>query len=390
MVLGPYPAFSIAQAREWASELNLNVEKGIDPRALKLAEEERDRMTVAAAHKLYMQAVREGRASRAKKKNRPRTIADKEELFARDIPQQLKALSIYDVAEQDLTKLVLVKGRTAKTAANRLISELKVFFGWASSLRGTEVGLTTNPAARLADLRFPETPRSRSLSLDEIGWFLRALVPEPRKYQRGFLLSLLAATRISELRLARSDELLGDMWTIPPERSKNHRAHKIALGEWGVSLFLSNSEWVFPSNRIDGPTDKSGWYNARNRIVERMSELSGRPIARFTPHDLRRTARSNTKRLETDYETAEAMLNHAKQGLERIYDNYDLETEKRDWFLKWEAEIIRIARINGVAAQLGVPDDPQAMSKTEAIPAWRRRHGRANARAPTRRQSRMA
>lgn len=388
MVLGTYPAYSIANARDWAGELNLNVERGIDPRALKEAEEQRDCMTVAYAHTLYMRAVREGRASRAKKINRPRTIADKEELFVRDIPPKLKALSIYDVEEADLTRLVLAKGKKARTAANRLISELKVFFGWASSLRGTEVGLPANPAARLADLRFPENPRSRSLSLDEIGWFLRALVPEPRKYQRGFLLSLLAATRLSELRLARSEERVGDQWTVPPERSKNRRAHRITLGEWGVSLFQSNSEWVFPSDRIEGPADKTSWYKARNRILDRMTMISGRPIANFTLHDLRRTARSNTKRLNTDYETAEAMLNHSKQGLERIYDSYDLEAEKREWFLKWEMEIIQIARLNRVADALGAPDERNTIENSGSLPAWKRRHAERHAVSPARRNVR--
>jgi len=70
---------------------------------------------------------------------------------------------------------------------------------------------------------------------------------------------------------------------------------------------------------------------------------------------MRRTARSNTRRLNTDFETAEAMLNHAKCGLERIYDGYAMEDEKRRWFQIWEDEIIRIARAEMVADALGCP-----------------------------------
>ena len=43
---------------------------------------------------------------------------------------------IFDVTEDDLTKLVLAKGRSARRRANLLAAELKVFFGWAASLRG--------------------------------------------------------------------------------------------------------------------------------------------------------------------------------------------------------------------------------------------------------------
>lgn len=58
---------------------------------------------------------------------------------------------------------------------------------------------------------------------------------------------------------------------------------------------------------------------------------------------------------DVDYETAEAMLNHLKAGMERIYDGYELETEMAAWFRKWENEIVRIARKAGIADRLEVP-----------------------------------
>jgi hypothetical protein len=368
LTLGRYPRHSIADAREWASRLNAQVEMGLDPRAVTEQEVERAKLTVAYAHERYMQAVREGRASRAKKVNKPRTIADKLSLYNADIAPTLATKIIFDVTEEDLTRLVLAKGKRARVRANRLAAELKVFFGWASSLRGTEIGLPANPAARLADLKFPEAPRDRKLSLEEIGWFLRALVPESRIYQRGMLLWLLTAARISEVIFAQSQEYRDGIWTIPAGRTKNGREHRIALGPWGRSLILTNSVWVFPSARIDGPRVPCGWYKARNRVLRRMADYAGRPVERWTPHDLRRTARSNTKRLKVDFETAEAMLNHAKQGLERIYDGYDLEDEKRDWFRTWENEIARIARTIGVAEELDIPAPSHAIVGISDLP----------------------
>ena len=170
------------------------------------------------------------------------------------------------------------------------------------------------------------------------------------------LLWLLTATRFSELVWAKTSELEGGVWTIPAERSKNHQAHRIALGPWGQALFRSECEWVFPADKVEGPRTQ-GWHEARDRILERMSKMAGKPVARFTPHDFRRTARSNTKRLNVDYETAEAMLNHMKTGLERIYDRYDLEEEKRRWFLMGETEIVQLARRAGVADMLDAPDE---------------------------------
>ena len=67
-----------------------------------------------------MHAVREGRASRAKRRNKPRTIADKLEIYERDIAPALARKIIYDGTERDLIKLVENKGKTAKVRANRL------------------------------------------------------------------------------------------------------------------------------------------------------------------------------------------------------------------------------------------------------------------------------
>ncbi len=366
--LGPFPAHSIAAAREWAAELNVHVERGVDPREAARAEEALNTMTVAKAHGLYMKAVRDGRSSRAKRPNKPRTISDKLEIYERDIAPVLAAKSIYDVTERDLIEMVEKKGRTAKVRANRLAAELKVFFGWAASLRGLEVGLQADPSRRLGDLRFPETSRSRKLSLEEIEWFLKALLDEERDYQRGMLIWLLTAARFAEVVQAHSRELANGVWTIPSARIKNSMEHVIALGPWGRFLMQTNAEWVFPAPKLDGPRSKSCWYKARNRVLKRMEVLAGRPIARFTPHDLRRTVRSNTKRLRLDYETAEAMLNHVKKGLERTYDQYELEEEKRAWFLQWEEEIAGIARRAGVADVLGIPAPEVAVVQAVSRP----------------------
>jgi len=386
--LGRFPKFSIADARLWADALNAQIEAGLDPRQIERDEADRARLTVSFAHELYMIAVREGRASRAKKVNKPRTIADKQEMYESEVAPKLGSKLIFDISEDDLIKLVLAKGRKAKIRANRLAAELKVFFGWASSLRGREIGLTSNPAARLADLKFPEVPRDRTLSLDELGWFLRAVASEPNHYQRGMLLWLLSAARISEVVNARSVELREGVWTIPRERTKNDRIHRIALGPWGQSLFATNTSWVFPSAKTDGPRSLCGWYKARNRVLKRMEAISGTSIAKWTPHDMRRTARSNTKRLDVDFETAEAMLNHAKRGLERVYDGYELEDEKRAWFLSWEAEITRIAQVNGVAEALGVPHAPASNFETVASGLVRRRRSLTRGRGSQARRGR--
>ena len=59
LTLGQFPAYTMADARAWATKLNDQVEAGVDSREAKRAEEIGASMTVAKAHDLYMIAVRE-------------------------------------------------------------------------------------------------------------------------------------------------------------------------------------------------------------------------------------------------------------------------------------------------------------------------------------------
>lgn len=111
-----------------------------------------------------------------------------------------------------------------------------------------------------------------------------------------------------------------------------------------------------PSPRKNGPK-LDGWYKILARVQKRMAEIAGQPIPHFTFHDLRRTLRSNTKRLKIDFETAEAMINHKKKGLEEIYDAYDLFEEKREGFAKWEKFLVGLAIKADVAEALSIPSE---------------------------------
>src|SRR3546814_15679539 len=111
----------MADARTWAAALNDQLEAGIDPREARRAREaeeqarrERASMTVAKEHQRYMVAVREGRSSRAKTPNSPRTIKDKEAIYKRDIEPKLGKRNNYDAPDADLNKLVEAKGKKEK------------------------------------------------------------------------------------------------------------------------------------------------------------------------------------------------------------------------------------------------------------------------------------
>jgi hypothetical protein len=122
---------------------------------------------------------------------------------------------------------------------------------------------------------------------------------------------------------ARSCEFVDGVWTIPAERTKNSVEHRIALGPWGQRLMQSESEWVLPSPRGDGPRSTTHGTRCATAFTSEWRRLRVEQFPLFSAR-FPATARSNTKRLRVDYETAEAMLNHVKKGMERTYDQYAL------------------------------------------------------------------
>lgn len=349
--LGAFPSYSIADARQWAANLNLSVERGENPHAI--AEVDNAKTTVAEAHVLYMNHVRAGTRLTLK----PRTIRVKEQIWNADMKRQIGSRVLQEISDDDLWDVVLEKGKTAPIRANRLAGELKVFMKWCTSRAGRQAGITlaASPATSLDAYYYPQKPRSRFLSHNELTLLLRALAPEEHVYRRGILLMLLTGCRREEVLSAPISEIDGDVWTIPAARTKNSKCHRIPLAPWTHSLTLTDKSWLIASDRKDGPR-RDGWGKILRRVEGRMATYAGREVPHFTLHDLRRTMRSNTKRLKVDFETAEAMLNHRKKGLEEVYDGYDLFDEKRDGFAKWESFLAGLAIKAGLVGALSIPD----------------------------------
>lgn len=341
LILGPFPDYSINDAREWAAPLSKTTARGEDPRALKRAEEALA-MSVADAHAIYLAAMRRG----DRKKLKPRTISDKENIYDRDIGPRIGAVVLAELTEDECWDAVYDKAKASKCRANKMAGELSCFLKWCSGREGRMAGvmLKEHPASTLNSNWFDTGTKAntRFLSDDEIGWLFRALVEEDLTYRRGFVLLLLTAARRSELFEAPADEVVGGVWTLPPARAKNHEKNVVALGPWGQRLAETNHVWLFPSPRVDGP-QKSGWFKARDRLHARMEAFAGMPIAGWHFHDLRRTFRSNARRVGIDNEIAELMLNHKRKGIEGIYNrNQELEL-RAEGFAVWEKHLLAIA-----------------------------------------------
>jgi len=64
----------------------------------------------------------------------------------------------------------------------------------------------------------------------------------------------------------------------------------------------------------------------------------------WSPHDLRRTARTNMARVGISDEIGEEVINHIKPGIVGVYNKYRYDKEKQEALQKWEGFLLKILK----------------------------------------------
>ena len=135
------------------------------------------------------------------------------------------------------------------------------------------------------------------------------------------------------------DEIDGDWWTIPAEKSKNGLAHRVPISDLAKTILagVNGDErrvWVFPS-----PTLPRSHVANQHGAVVAIRKATGLD---FQPHDLRRTAASLMAGLGIQRLTIGKVLNHAEPGITSVYDRYGYDREKQGALKAWSKELERI------------------------------------------------
>ena len=144
--------------------------------------------------------------------------------------------------------------------------------------------------------------------------------------------------------------------TLPPEVTKNGRAHPIPLPKLAQGIVAGvarhhSTDLLFPggvSRRSRKVVSISGWSKLWPALLEIAREygLAG-PL---TLHDLRKSARSHWARIGVATEVCEAMLNHtARSRLVAIYDLSDRLDQRIEASTCWCALIEAAVSARGVA-----------------------------------------
>ena len=144
-------------------------------------------------------------------------------------------------------------------------------------------------------------------------------------------LLLLTGCRREEIGALKWEEVKLDtgVLTVPGSRTKNHRTLELTLPQVAIDILrsapqLAEQEYVF-GTRSGGPFN--AWSAAKLRLDSRIVLATGQQLSRWTLHDLRRTMRSGLGRLGVPPHVAELAINHARGGVQAIYDRYTYQSE---------------------------------------------------------------
>ena len=283
---------------------------------------------------------------------------------------------VSDITKKNIKDLLdEIVARGTLVTANRVHSLIHKLFEFA-----TEEGIIeNNPCAKVKRPLTKEKPKTRYLSNGEIKTFWSALEKKDlmmsRETRTALKIILLTAQRPGEVIGMHENEIDGHWWTLPAERTKNKRIHRVYLTDTVLQLIgeYKNKGYIFPSPKGNNHATEGSLANALRRNIKGQSSLRDKAkrrkgkdyergpykttphktqiqpdkpnrfeIEMVTPHDLRRTGSTLMSSLKVRNEHRKQVLNHAATKLDDTYNQYEYDDEKRAAMEILEKKILSI------------------------------------------------
>lgn len=343
ITLGQYPLVGLAQAREKAREVLAPVSEGRDPRpARREANLLRHTNTVETVAKRFID--QDAKRTVASWKNIERAL----DLHV--IPR-LGKTPIRDVRRADVHELLdeLVAANKVGTA-REVRKHLSRLFNWAVD---REL-LTDSPVhgLRRGDLD-PNADAGRALTDDELRYIWRAAGDLGYPFGPWYQLLMLSGRRREEWAAARRSEIdaANRVHDLPKERHKSRRGHVLPLPDpaWkiieGLPVWTGNDYHLLSTDAGKGHI--KGFSKAKSRLDEGALKLMRKidPEAMLTPyrvHDFRVTCETRLADLGFNQDVRDAVLGHAKPGLQKTYNKHEYLDEKRAAMAAYSTHIMGI------------------------------------------------
>ena len=347
LALGSYPETTLSMAREAYGTAWKLYNDGKNP-ALLLEEAKEVRRQAPIVADLIDEYLE--RYAKIFKK----TWAEDERILFREVLPVWGKRKLADIKKRDINLLLEgIVDRGTPGMANNTFKIIRKMMNYA-----VEKDILPYSPAFGVKLPAPQNTRERVLSQEEIKVLWKSLesASMEKVTMKALKLVLVTAQRSGEVVGLHTSEIDGRWWTIPSERSKNGKAHRVYLTDKALELIGDTKEnrYVFPCPHKE--KGKSIHRHALSRSVKRnlawpLFNKDGKPhldsdgnqatenrlgVDCFTPHDLRRTAATFMAQQGFMDEVIDAVLNHSKQGVIKVYNLYRYCKEKQQALESWE------------------------------------------------------
>jgi integrase len=372
VTIGEYPSYSLAQARDEASQIVQAARRGIDVtrerEAAARAQASKERDTIDAAAKSFLEDWR--RKPKRKGGKRAEGYVDHlQQFFDNRILPKWRGRHIGEIRRTDVDDLVTEIAKETPILANRCLAAIKAMFNWAIR----KEMIDANPAA-LVERPGVEQARERVLTAEELRWIWPGF--ETLNYPFGpfFKLALLTGQRRDEVGGMEWREIDEEksVWTIPAARTKPGRVHVVPLSPDALAVIqgLKSTQrkevpFVFS---VTGKTSISGYSRAKTLLDKAITKSRSEnkdeegkaralsPLDRWTIHDLRRTMATECSQLGAARFVVARLLNHADSEVTGIYDRNSYLAEKTAAMKLWDSYLMSVvnpqpAKVASLAAR---------------------------------------
>jgi integrase len=322
VTLGNAAVLTPEQARHLAVQELAKVDLGADVAGDRAEKKVKEKRLVKSVIEQYLQA-RKGELRETTFKEVTRYL---QKTFKR-----LHHMPISAIQRADVASILRDKANESPVAAATARSVLATFFAWAIG----EGFVDANPVADTNKPR-PRASRDRVLDGRELAAVWNACADDD--YGKIVRLLILTGARRDEIGGMEWKELDGDnrTWTLPADRSKNHRALKLPLAGAAWDIIERTTRRVSNDHLFGISKNGFNHWHFTKQALDRRSGASG-----WTLHDLRRSTATGMADLGIQPHVIEAVLNHVSghNGVAGIYNRSSYEREVRNALAAWADHI---------------------------------------------------
>ena len=278
--LGGFPDVTLAGAKESARNIREKIKAGIDPVAEKAAARSTLAAAVAAALTFEQAAERYIEANESGWKNSKHAAQWTATLKTYAYPR-IGKIQVPTIDTSHIVGILEPIWTTKTETASRLRGRIEAVLDWAK-VRGYRTG--ENPARWKGHLDHILPARTKvqkvkhhpALPYREVGAFMAALQTQEGMGARALEFAILCASRSGEVRGATWSEidLNTKVWTIPAERMKAEKEHRVPLSQAAIELLdalprMGGTALVFPNSKNTALSDMT-----LTAVIRRMDDAS--------------------------------------------------------------------------------------------------------------------